>query len=47
MKLTPQATIFMCAVLGFSFYWFRRSQYELFLFVHIGLSLLVLVTMLG
>jgi hypothetical protein len=37
----------MCALLAFSFYWIRRKHYELFLIVHIVLSLLVLVCMLG
>lgn len=37
----------MCAIVGFSFYWIRRRQYELFLILHIGLSILVLITMLG
>lgn len=37
----------MCALIGFSFYWIRRQQYELFLIVHIVLSILVLITMLG
>jgi hypothetical protein len=41
-----QATIFMCALVAFSFYWIRRQQYELFLIVHIVLSILVLITML-
>lgn len=45
--LTLKATILMCALLGLSFYCFRRSQYELFLLIHIGLSVLVLLTMLG
>lgn len=42
-----KATIFMCAILVFSVYWLRRRQYEAFLIVHIGLSILVLLTMLG
>lgn len=37
----------MCALVAFSFYWTRRQQYELFLIVHIVLSILLLVTMLG
>lgn len=42
-----QATVFMCALVVFSFYWIRRQQYELFLIAHIVLSILLLVTMLG
>ena len=42
-----KATIFMCAILVFSVYWLRRRQYEAFLIIHIGLSILVLLTMLG
>ncbi|KAG9253709.1 ferric reductase like transmembrane component-domain-containing protein [Emericellopsis atlantica] len=40
------ATIAMCAILGLSFYWFRRQNYERFLVLHVGLSVLVLITML-
>ncbi|KAH6665316.1 ferric-chelate reductase [Plectosphaerella plurivora] len=40
------ATVFMCFILGFSVYWMRRKQYELFLILHIGLSILMLVTMI-
>ncbi|KAH6880783.1 ferric reductase like transmembrane component-domain-containing protein [Thelonectria olida] len=39
------ATIFMSLLLLFSFYWIRRQQYELFLIIHIVLSIIVLVTM--
>lgn len=42
-----QATVLMCAIVAFSFYWIRRQQYELFLIAHIVLSILVLVTMAG
>jgi hypothetical protein len=42
-----QATIFMCFILVFSVYWMRRRHYETFLFLHILLSIFVLVTMLG
>ncbi|KAF4972129.1 hypothetical protein FZEAL_9661 [Fusarium zealandicum] len=41
------ATIFMSLLVGASFYWIRRQHYELFLVVHIVMSILVLVTMLG
>ncbi|KAH7309787.1 ferric-chelate reductase [Stachybotrys elegans] len=41
------ATVGMCALLGLSIYWMRRNQYEVFLILHILLSVLVLVTMLG
>ncbi|KAM5346155.1 hypothetical protein ACJ41O_009160 [Fusarium nematophilum] len=41
------ATIFMSLLVGASFYWIRRQQYELFLIAHIVLSILVLITMLG
>ncbi|KAK1964789.1 ferric reductase like transmembrane component [Colletotrichum sublineola] len=41
------ATIGMVALLGASVYWMRRRQYELFLILHILLSILTLVTMLG
>lgn len=37
----------MCAILAFSVFWLRRQQYEVFLLIHIGLSILVLITMLG
>lgn len=42
-----QATVAMCALVAFSFYWIRRQQYELFLILHIVLSIIVLLTMLG
>ncbi|PTB72342.1 hypothetical protein M440DRAFT_1405738 [Trichoderma longibrachiatum ATCC 18648] len=41
------ATISMCALLVFSVYWIRRRFYEAFLLIHIGLSILILFTMLG
>ncbi|KAL7921239.1 ferric reductase like transmembrane component domain-containing protein [Trichoderma austrokoningii] len=41
------ATISMCAVLMLSMYWIRRRFYEAFLVIHIGLSILILLTMLG
>ncbi|KAL7786554.1 ferric reductase like transmembrane component domain-containing protein [Trichoderma afarasin] len=41
------ATIFMCALLILSVYWIRRRFYEAFLIIHIGLSILILFTMLG
>ncbi|CAG9992949.1 unnamed protein product [Clonostachys byssicola] len=41
------ATIFMCSLVGLSVYWLRRRQYEVFLILHIVLSILVLITMLG
>lgn len=37
----------MCFILIFSVFWLRRNLYELFLVVHIVLSVLVLITMLG
>lgn len=37
----------MCLVFGFSFYWIRRQQYELFLILHIVLSIALLFFMLG
>ncbi|KPM39373.1 hypothetical protein AK830_g7186 [Neonectria ditissima] len=40
------ATIIMSLLVGFSFYWIRRQHYELFLVVHIGMSVLMLVMML-
>lgn len=42
-----QATIIMCFLLAFSFYWIRRQQYEIFLALHILLSVLLLFFMLG
>lgn len=41
-----QATIFMCALVAFSFYWVRKKHYETFLVSHVVLSILVLLTML-
>ncbi|KAF5019322.1 hypothetical protein F66182_8679 [Fusarium sp. NRRL 66182] len=41
------ATIVMSLLVGASFYWIRRNHYELFLVVHIAMSILVLVTMLA
>ncbi|KAF4884060.1 Ferric/cupric reductase transmembrane component B [Colletotrichum fructicola] len=41
------ATILMCLLVGSSAFWFRRRQYELFLMLHIALSVLILMTMLG
>ncbi|RGP69530.1 ferric reductase transmembrane component 5 [Fusarium sporotrichioides] len=41
------ATIFICLLIGLSFFWVRRRQYEVFLISHIILSVLVLVAMLG
>ncbi|UKZ58305.1 hypothetical protein TrVGV298_012173 [Trichoderma virens] len=41
------ATIFMCSLLILSVYWIRRRFYEAFLVIHIGLSILILLTMLG
>lgn len=37
----------MCLIVALSFYWIRRQQYETFLVLHIVLSILVLLTMLG
>ncbi|KAJ4251004.1 hypothetical protein NW762_011654 [Fusarium torreyae] len=37
----------MSLLVGASFYWIRRQHYELFLVVHIVMSILVLVTMLA
>ncbi|KAF4446879.1 hypothetical protein F53441_9510 [Fusarium austroafricanum] len=41
------ATIVMSLLVGASFYWIRRQQYELFLVVHIIMSIALLVTMLA
>ncbi|GKT41536.1 ferric/cupric reductase transmembrane component B [Colletotrichum spaethianum] len=41
------ATFGMVALLVASVYWMRRKQYELFLILHILLSILTLITMLG
>nr|CEG04904.1 unnamed protein product [Fusarium clavum] len=40
------ATIFICLLVGLSFFYVRRVQYEFFLISHVILSVLVLVTML-
>ncbi|KAI5459632.1 ferric reductase like transmembrane component-domain-containing protein [Mariannaea sp. PMI_226] len=40
------ATIVMSAIILFSFYWIRRQQYEMFLILHIGMSILLLAFML-
>lgn len=45
--LKTKATVGMCALLFASVFWMRRKQYELFLILHILLSILVLITMLG
>lgn len=47
LTFLSQATIFMCALFACSVYWLRRKEYELFLVLHIGLSILILATMLG
>ncbi|KAI0619252.1 ferric reductase like transmembrane component [Pyrenophora tritici-repentis] len=39
------ATIAMCALLAFSFYGIRRAHYEMFLVIHIALSIATLWTM--
>ncbi|KAK2594310.1 hypothetical protein QQS21_007955 [Conoideocrella luteorostrata] len=41
------ATIVMCVLVACSIYWLRRQKYELFLILHIGMSVIILVTMLG
>ncbi|PNY24359.1 Uncharacterized protein TCAP_05704 [Tolypocladium capitatum] len=41
------ATLAMTALLPCSFYWIRRRHYETFLVLHVALSLLVLLFMLG
>ncbi|KFG87192.1 hypothetical protein MANI_113140 [Metarhizium anisopliae] len=41
------ATVLMCALMACSIYWLRRQKYELFLVLHIGMSIFILVTMLG
>ncbi|RFN47481.1 ferric reductase transmembrane component 5 [Fusarium flagelliforme] len=41
------ATIFICLLVGLSFFYVRRMQYEFFLISHIILSVMVLVTMLS
>ncbi|KAG5943448.1 hypothetical protein E4U53_007056 [Claviceps sorghi] len=37
----------MCALVACSIYWFRRAKYELFLILHIVMSIIVLAAMLG
>ena len=37
----------MCLLLACSVYWLRRKQYETFLIIHIVMSAIILVTMLG
>ena len=39
----PQATVVMSIVCFFSFMWFRRKTYELFLLVHIVLSAVMIL----
>ncbi|CAJ0546526.1 Ff.00g011530.m01.CDS01 [Fusarium sp. VM40] len=41
------ATIFLCLLITLSIFWLRRRHYEFFLITHIGLSILILATMLG
>ncbi|KAH8812330.1 ferric reductase like transmembrane component-domain-containing protein [Xylogone sp. PMI_703] len=41
------ATILMCLLLGLSIYFLRRTRYELFLILHIVLSVLILAGMIG
>ncbi|ATY61271.1 ferric-chelate reductase [Cordyceps militaris] len=41
------ATVVMCLLLACSVYWMRRQKYELFLILHIGMSVVILGTMLG
>lgn len=41
------ATIVMCLLLACSVYWMRRQKYELFLILHIVMSVIILGTMLG
>ncbi|PHH67369.1 hypothetical protein CDD81_137 [Ophiocordyceps australis] len=41
------ATLVMCALLAFSMVWMRRNHYETFLLLHIGLSVVLLLAMLG
>ncbi|KAK2042671.1 ferric reductase like transmembrane component [Colletotrichum somersetense] len=41
------ATLGMVALLGASVFWMRRKKYELFLILHIFLSAVTLITMLG
>ncbi|KAJ6784651.1 hypothetical protein PWT90_03214 [Aphanocladium album] len=41
------ATVVMCLLLACSVYWMRREKYELFLVLHIVMSVIILGTMLG
>ncbi|XWX02378.1 hypothetical protein V2A60_010415 [Cordyceps javanica] len=41
------ATVVMCLLLACSVYWMRRQKYELFLILHIAMSVVILGTMLG
>ena len=41
------ATILMCALIPLSLYWMRRNSYELFLALHILLSVVILAAMWG
>ncbi|OAA55748.1 ferric-chelate reductase [Cordyceps fumosorosea ARSEF 2679] len=41
------ATVVMCLLLACSVYWMRRQKYELFLILHIIMSVIILATMLG
>ncbi|KAG6228144.1 hypothetical protein E4U26_001213 [Claviceps purpurea] len=41
------ATVVMCALVACSIYWLRRKNYELFLILHVVMSVVVLATMLG
>lgn len=41
------ATIVMCLLLACSVYWLRRQKYELFLILHVVMSVIILGTMLG
>ncbi len=41
------ATILMCALIPLSLFWMRRNTYELFLVLHILLSVIILATMWG
>ncbi|QPG95093.1 hypothetical protein C2857_007641 [Epichloe festucae Fl1] len=41
------ATVVMCALVACSVYWLRRRNYELFLILHIVMSIVILVTMSG
>ncbi|KAF7556911.1 hypothetical protein G7046_g6172 [Stylonectria norvegica] len=41
------ATIFMALLMGLSCYWIRRHHYETFLIIHIVMSIIILVAMLG